>query len=287
MRTLPILFCAAALLAGCEDKTPPTWEGDGLLEATVEGTNVRLSWPAAADDGLKEHRILQDGDEIATVGGDVREHLIEDLDDATTYELTVEAIDEAGNRSEPLHATATTADETGPHWIAGAALRVEGEPPPEVAPGEAAPELERAPAVLEWDRAEDVSGVAGYRVMAGQTELANVQGLRHELGRPLAAGERETLSVIATDDAGNESAPLRWRAEAAGEEAPLEVAQGELEVPEVQLEPTGNMPAQAVPNVNLNPAQAAIIDRVRRMGGGIRRPQLERSALMLREPQAQ
>ncbi|MBO6938511.1 MAG: fibronectin type III domain-containing protein [Deltaproteobacteria bacterium] len=288
MRTLPILFCAAALLAGCEDKTPPTWEGDGLLEATVEGTNVRLSWPAAADDGLKEHRILQDGDEIATVGGDVREHLIEDLDDATTYELTVEAIDEAGNRSEPLHATATTADETGPHWIAGAALRVEGEPPPEVAPGEAAPEVERAPAVLEWDRAEDVSGVAGYRVMAGQTELANVQGLRHELGRPLAAGERETLSVIATDDAGNESAPLRWRAEAAGEEAPLEVAQGELEVPEVQLaEPTGNMPAQAVPNVNLNPAQAAIIDRVRRMGGGIRRPQLERSALMLREPQAQ
>lgn len=287
MRTLPILFCAAALLAGCEDKTPPTWEGDGLLEATVEGTNVRLSWPAAADDGLKEHRILQDGDEIATVGGDVREHLIEDLDDATTYELTVEAIDEAGNRSEPLHATATTADETGPHWIAGAALRVEGEPPPEVAPGEAAAEVERAPAVLEWDRAEDVSGVAGYRVMAGQTELANVQGLRHELGRPLAAGERETLSVIATDDAGNESAPLRWRAEAAGEEAPLEVAQGELEVPEVQLEPAGNMPAQAVPNVNLNPAQAAIIDRVRRMGGGIRRPQLERSALMLREPQAQ
>lgn len=288
MRTLPILFCAAALLAGCEDKTPPTWEGDGLLEATVEGTNVRLSWPAAADDGLKEHRILQDGDEIATVGGDVREHLIEDLDDATTYELTVEAIDEAGNRSEPLHATATTADETGPHWIAGAALRVEGEPPPEVAPGEAAPEVERAPAVLEWDRAEDVSGVAGYRVMAGQTELANVQGLRHELGRPLAAGERETLSVIATDDAGNESAPLRWRAEAAGEEAPLEVAQGELEVPEVQLaEPTGNMPAQVAPNVNLNPAQAAIIDRVRRMGGGIRRPQLERSALMLREPQAQ
>ncbi len=289
MRTLPILFCAAALLAGCEDKTPPTWEGDGLLEATVEGTNVRLSWPAAAEnDTLQEHRILQDGDEIATVGGDIREYLIEDLDDATTYELTVEAVDQAGNHSEPLHATATTADQTGPHWIAGAALRVEGEPPPEVIDeGEPAPEVERAPAVLEWDRAEDVSGVASYKVMAGQTELASVQGLRHELGRPLEAGERETLSVIATDDAGNESAPLRWRAEAA-EEAPPAVAQGDLEVPEVELaDPTANMPAQASPSVNLNPAQAAIIDRVRRMGGGIRRPQLERSALMLREPQAQ
>ena len=66
------------------------------------------------------------------------------------------------------------------------------------------------------------------------------------------------------------------------------MAQGELEVPEVQLaDPTGGMPAQVAPNVNLNPAQAAIIDRVRRMGGGIRRPQLERSALMLSRPQAQ
>lgn len=290
MRILPILLCAAALLTGCEDKTPPTWEGDGLLQASVEGTSVRLSWPTANEnDALKEHRILQDGEEVATVAADVREYLIADLDDATTYELTVEAIDEAGNRSEPLHATATTDDETGPHWIAGAALRVEGEPPPEVAEGEEAPEVERDPAVLEWDRAEDVSGVTSYKVMAGETALATVEGRRHELGRALEAGERETLAVVAMDHAGNESAPLRWRAEAASGA----VAQGELEVPEVQLanpnEATGAMPAQVAPNVNvnLNPARAAIVDRVRQMGGKVRRPVLERSALMLREPQAQ
>lgn len=290
VRIAPILLCAAALAAGCEDKSPPTWEGDGLLEATAEGTTIRLSWPVAEDDALKEHRVLQDGSEIAVVGGDAREHLIEDLDDATTYELTVEAVDEAGNRSEPLHATATTDDETGPHWIAGAALRVEGEPPPVVAEGEEPPAVERADAIVEWDRAEDAGAVAGYRLMRGETELANTSGLRHELGRPLEAGERETLAVVAIDEAGNESAPLRWRADASAEavaRADTDAqAQENLEVPGVALDdPTTNAPPQIPPSVNLNPAQAAIIDRVRQMG--IRRPNLQRSSLMLREPQAQ
>ena len=289
VRIAPILLCAAVLAAGCEDKSPPTWEGDGLLEATAEGTTIRLSWPVAADDALKEHRVLQDGSEVAVVGADVREYLIEDLDDATTYELTVEAVDEAGNRSEPLHATATTADETGPHWIAGAALRVSGEPPPEVAEGEEAPVVERTNAVLAWDRAEDSGAVASYRLMLGETELATTNGLRHELGRPLEAGERETFAVIAIDEAGNESAPLRWRADTSAEtvaQAEGAQAQEALEVPEAQLaNPTANAPPQVPSNVNLNPAQAAIIDRVRQMG--IRRPNLQRSALMIREPQAQ
>ncbi len=288
MRIVPILLCAA-VLAGCEDKSPPTWEGDGLLEATAEGTTIRLSWPLASDDALKEHRVLQDGDEIAVVGEDVREHLIEGLNDATTYELTVEAVDEAGNRSEPLHATATTDDETGPHWIAGAALRVEGEPPPAVVEGEEPPPpVERADAVVEWDRAEDEGAVASYRLMRGETELATVEGLRHELGRPLEAGEREALAVIAIDESGNESAPLRWRAGAGAEAVAQtdEQAEEALDVPEVQLgNPTANAPPQIPQNAALNPAQAAIVDRVRRMG--IRRPNLQRGALMLREPQAQ
>lgn len=287
MRIVPILLCAAVLATGCEDKSPPTWEGDGLLEATAEGTTIRLSWPVATDDALKEHRVLQDGDEIATVGGDAREYLIEDLDDATTYELTVEAVDEAGNRSEPLHASATTADETGPHWIAGAALRVEGEPPPEVVEGEEAPQVERSDAVVEWDRAEDAGAVASYRLMRGETEVATIAGLRHELGRPLEAGEREALTVVAIDEAGNESAPLRWRADSSAEAVAQAPTQGEaLELPEMELaNPTANAPPQVPQNANLNPAQAAIIDRVRQMG--IRRPNLQRSALMLREPQAQ
>lgn len=285
MRTLPILLCAAALLAGCEDKTPPTWDDDGLLEASVDGTDIRLSWPVASEnDTLKEHRVLQDGEEIAIVGGDIREYLIEGLDDATTYELTVEAVDEAGNRSEPLHASATTADETGPHWIAGAALRVQGEPPPEEVEGEEASDVERTPAVLEWDRAEDESGVTSYRVMAADTVLATTPGLRHELGRPLEAGERETLAVVAVDEADNESAPLRWRAEGASDAEA--VARGDLEVPEVELaDPAAGMPPQVAPQVTLDPARAAIVDRIRRMG--LRRPQLERSAIMLQQPQVE
>ncbi|MAQ16169.1 MAG: hypothetical protein CMN30_15435 [Sandaracinus sp.] len=263
MRHLLWITVAALLGLGCEDKTPPVWDGDGLLQATAEGTSIRLAWPAAVDDALEEHEVLVDGERVATVDGAIREYLVEGLDDATTYELTVEAVDQAGNHSEPLHATATTADETGPHWIPGAALRVEGEPPPAPpAEGEpAAPEVERAAAVLEWDRAEDEGGVESYVVRRGEVDVATVNGLRHELGRPLDEGEREALFVVAVDAAGNESAPLRWRP-GADEPAVATAEPGEAIAPEV--DPTGTVPE--LPGVKLNPSQTAVIDRIRRMG---------------------
>ena len=273
MRHLQLFALAGGLLVvGCEDKTPPSWEGDGLLAASAEGANVRLSWPAAVDDELLEHVVLVDGEQMATVAGAIREYLVEGLDDATTYEMTVEAVDRSGNHSEPLHATVTTADETGPHWIAGAALRVEGEPPA-AAPeeGEAAtPEAERGPAVLEWDRAEDVGGVASYAVRRGATTLATVDGHRHELGRALEEGEREELVVVAIDEAGNESAPLHWRPEGS---APT-VAQNDEALPaDAVAAPPGEMP-----RVSISPSQSAIIERIRRMGlkrpGGLDRQRL-------------
>ena len=284
MRRLVIVVCFSALLGlGCEDKSPPVWEGDGLLEANAEGTTVNLAWPAASDDALLEYRILQDGDEIAVAPADSHRYQVEDLDDATTYEMTVEAIDEAGNHSEPLHATVTTADETGPHWIAGAALRVQGEPPANE--GEETPAGEesevavpRAPAVLEWDSAEDVGGVAEYQVRRGETVLATVEGMRHELGRPLEAGEREQLAVVAVDGSGNESAPLRWRADAG---ATLAAAPPPPEPPSETepADPAGAMPVQAPPNVRLDPA---IADRIRRMS--IKQRMIDPQRLMLQQP---
>lgn len=274
-----IALVGGLLATGCEDKTPPTWEGEGLLEATVEGTSLRLAWPTAADDALHEYQILVDGEPVGSVGAVVREYVVEDLDDATSYELTVEAVDQSGNHSEPLHRTVTTADETGPHWIAGAALRVQGEPPAaEPAEGEApAEEAPRGPAVLEWDRAEDSGGVVSYSVRREDSTLATIEeGLRHELGRPLEAGEREQLAIVAVDAAGNESAPLRWRPEGAG---PAMAANGATAGDPTAPEPTTNLPAQT-PMLQLDPSRAAIADRIRRMG--LKRPQLQIDPSQLR-----
>ena len=101
-------------LVGCADTTPPTWTGEALLEAPeVEATRVVLRWSEASDDtAVAGYRLLKDDVEVTTVSGDLREHAVEGLEDATEYRFTVEALDEAENGSEPLHVTVTTADGT-------------------------------------------------------------------------------------------------------------------------------------------------------------------------------
>ena len=125
-RIQPVVIFAGLFSAmmGCADKTPPSWDSDGVPEAEVDGVTVTLRWPAAHDDALMGFVIFRNGEEVSTVGAEAREHQLSRLDDSTSYELTVEARDESGNRSEPLHVTATTADGTPPHWIVGAALRI-------------------------------------------------------------------------------------------------------------------------------------------------------------------
>ncbi len=222
----PGLFVLLLALAGCADKTPPTWAGDATLRVEATATAATLRWPAATDDdALASYRVLQDDVEIATVPEGPSEHVGEGLRDATEYRFSVQPLDVAGNRGELLHERATTADGTPPTWPSGARLLAT----PRTALPADAPEGTEPTVVattLRWVAAEDPSGVSGYRLVAGASTLAELgEVTSHEL----EGAAPEGLAVVAVDAAGNVSARLVARAAAEGEapevaEAPSEVS---------------------------------------------------------------
>jgi len=79
------------------DTTPPTWPTGAELNATkVGGTTVELSWTAATDNvGIAGYRVMQDGQEAATMDGTTTTVSIEGLTVSTGYNFTVLAKDGA------------------------------------------------------------------------------------------------------------------------------------------------------------------------------------------------
>lgn len=222
----PGLFALLLALAGCTDKTPPTWARDATLRVETTTTAATLRWPTATDDdALASYRVLQDDVEIATVPAGTSEHVVEGLRDTTEYRFSVQPLDVAGNRGELLHERATTADGTPPTWPSGARLLATPRPGlPEGAPEGAEPTV--IATTLRWIAAEDPSGVSGYRLVAGASTLAELGEITsHEL----EGAAPEGLAVVAVDGAGNVSARLVARAAAEGE-AP-EVAEAPREDP--------------------------------------------------------
>ncbi|MAT28893.1 MAG: hypothetical protein CMN29_28685 [Sandaracinus sp.] len=252
-------------LVGCADTTPPTWTGEALLEAPeVEATRVVLRWSEASDDtAVAGYRLLKDDVEVTTVSGDLREHAVEGLEDATEYRFTVEALDEAENGSEPLHVTVTTADGTPPGWPRGARLVATEET---AAPGGEGAETEDAaaePAVvataLEWAPAIDEGGVAGYRLEAGGEVVAELgaDATTHRL----EGAAPEGLTLVAFDEAGNDSSALP--AMGPNDPMPEAPAAEEVATAEGAAEPRA---VRDAPPMKLNPAVTERIqESLRRM----------------------
>lgn len=187
----------------CADSTPPTWPSQGDLELVEVGTHTaKLRWPAASDEeGVGGYRIRKEGAFLTEVGPDVTQAEIDGLDEAATVRLSVEAVDLAGNPSEPLYVEVTTQDGTPPRWPADATLTATPQ-------GEG----EGAALLLEWTEAEDNRAVTGYVVMRG-SEVLGEPGADATSFR--AEAPAEGLRVLAVDEAGNRSAPLSVRADTA------------------------------------------------------------------------
>ena len=228
MRPTPLLLTSVFFLA-CADSTPPTWPSEGDLEVVEAGTHsVELRWPEASDEeGVSGYRIRKEGAFLTQVAPTVTQAEVTGLDEAATVRLSVEAVDFAGNTSEPLFVDVTTGDGTAPSWPAGAALTATAE-------GEAL--------LLEWTAAEDNRAVTGYVVMRA-AEVLGQPGADATSFR--TTGSPEGLEIRAVDEAGNRSVPLRATVEQA------EVEQAEVE----QTEVSSANPAQ----VQLNPAAAAAV----------------------------
>lgn len=183
-----VLVLSALVFVGCSDKSPPTWPADGTLEIETTADSATLEWPAATDDtGVTRLIVRLGGDNIAELAGDATEYEATGLNGETALRFAVIAVDEAGNRSEPLEGSGLTQDGTAPRWPAGAVL-------------------EHADGMFRWSAASDTTGVSAYVLKLNDEQLT-----RTSTGMFAFEGDPAGAVVIAFDAAGNESRPLAWQ----------------------------------------------------------------------------
>jgi fibronectin type 3 domain-containing protein len=164
----------SATSAPMDATTPPAPDRDppsppkNLAAAAVGPREVHLTWTQSFDNiGIASYRVLRDGEPIAQVAPTVDPYVDQTFTDTTVragtaYRYTVDAVDDAGNRSDPSEpATVTTPGEA------------DTQPPS--APGSltaAAPLPNEVD--LTWSPATDDRGVIGYRIVRDGATLAEV-----------------------------------------------------------------------------------------------------------------
>ena len=194
---------AASVTVTGPDVTAPS--APGSLQATVNDSDVSLTWAAATDDrgvtgyavyrGTSSSGLPGSGTLLATV---TRTSYTDTSLDPGTYYYTVVALDAANNASDP--ATPASATILGPDTSA-----------PSV-PSGVGVSLSGSSAVVTWSASTDDRGVAGYRVFRGTSagftadsgsQVAQVVGTSYT-DASLAAGTYY-YKVVAFDAAGNVS----------------------------------------------------------------------------------
>ncbi|MCY9663446.1 endo-1,4-beta-xylanase [Paenibacillus alginolyticus] len=174
------------------DSTKPNWSGGSLLTASVvTSTGYELNWPTAADEtGIHHYLIKQDDSVVAEVSKDVRSYYVNGMNEDTRYPLQVVAVDDAGNRSQPLELAVRTLkeDTITPQWPTGSRIT-------------ATPESDRE--ILTWDAAQDNVAIKQYVLYRDGVQAAVVDGSLTSytiLGTPGATG---IYKVEAQDLVGN------------------------------------------------------------------------------------
>jgi len=179
------------------DTTPPT-APTNLTSPSKTSTSVSLSWNASTDtggSGLAGYRVFRNGTQVAQVTGTT--HTDSGLTANTTYSYVVRAVDGAGNVSGPSNTLSVTTNPTG------------GDTTPPTVPGNLRSTGKSSTTVaLAWNASTDTggSGLAGYRVFRGGTQVAQVTGTTHT-DSGLNPSTTYTYVVRAVDGAGNVSGP--------------------------------------------------------------------------------
>ncbi|KOR76924.1 lytic polysaccharide monooxygenase [Paenibacillus solani] len=182
--------------SGNTDTTPPT-APTGVVASNVATTSAALTWNAATDNvGVTSYRIFNGATQLASTTG-LNYNLI-GLTPNTLYNITVKAVDAAGNVSPASNAASfTTLAVTGPDTEAPTAptsLHVMGTATSTTVP-------------LMWNASTDNVGVTGYQVFQGSTLVATVSGSTLEyLVTGLTPNTAYSFTVKAVDAAGNVSA---------------------------------------------------------------------------------
>ena len=188
--------------AGCADGEPPTALTD-LTVTSRTADSLSLAWSSSTDDvGVAGYRV--------SLGSAVAETVIEpsttltNLPCGTTYTVSVDAYDAAGNRSAPASISASTeaCDPPPPP------------PPPPPAPGDSSPPTTptdlavaastRVSISLTWSPSTDNVEVVGYDLYANGFKAGSTASTSFSF-TSLTCGTTYSLEVGAYDAAGNRS----------------------------------------------------------------------------------
>ena len=158
-----------------------------------------MTWDEAIDNvGVTGYNIYLGDSEDALNGEELvtdRSYKLEGLDAGTSYTVSVEAVDAAGNKSDKASADFTT-------------VRDGDVTPPSAPTGLKVDEKTDESITVSWTASTDNTGVTGYKVFVDGKEKADVTGTECTV-KGLEAGTEYTVSVKAYDAAGNVSDAVR------------------------------------------------------------------------------
>ncbi len=151
------------------DQQAPTWPEEGSI-SVVEQTDTTLSllWDEAIDEGqVRSYLLSIDGGERDDIPGndiqlDVPMVTLTELSPGATYEVSVRAVDDAGNQSAALTLQVMTTDTVSPSWTDEAFIEILS--------------VQDDSIDIGWSRAEDQGHIAGYIVMRDLRDVARVDG---------------------------------------------------------------------------------------------------------------
>ncbi|RLB50197.1 MAG: hypothetical protein DRJ42_19395 [Deltaproteobacteria bacterium] len=195
-------FVVLLALSGCADTDPPTWtEGEVSIEG--EPGALQLAWPAANDpSGVEAYLVRIDGAAAARLAPTSQRYSLDDLDSVVDHAIEVVAVDSVGNESTALGAT-LPGDHEPPVFGAGQLQATA-----EFEAHRGAPQS----VVLRWPAATDDIALAAYLIRLDDGEVTRIARPQQEATlRDVDLGEAHAFTVVAVDEAGNESAPLTTR----------------------------------------------------------------------------
>jgi chitodextrinase len=184
-------ICPSAPAPAPLDTQPPTAPSN-LRTTGATGSTITLAWDASTDNvGVVSYGIYNGSTTLTSIPS--LTYTVGGLTCGTTYTLSVDAADAAGNRSPQTSVTAATAA------CPTADTQAPTAPTNVVVTG-----ATQSSITLSWNAATDNVGVTGYEVYNGATVSGTTSSLSYTVSG-LSCGTTYTLAVDATDAAGNRS----------------------------------------------------------------------------------
>ena len=171
------------------DTTAPS-QPSGLTVSAPTQTGVTVSWRASTDNvGVAGYRVYSNGAIAGSTGS--TSYTVSSLFCSTSYALSVEAYDAAGNRSARTSINAATAP-------------CPDTQPPTTPTGLSASSVSTNGLTLSWNPSSDNVAAAGYGVYQSGTTIATVASTSYTV-TGLACGTSYAFAIDAYDAAGNRS----------------------------------------------------------------------------------